>query len=200
MKQHRGKQVEAPARPEPLPVVDMVDDTSVHSEFSYLTGDSEGNSTVALSNVQVAIYMASEPATVVPQPKAPARKEVVVTPTEVATSAVPSHPVVSTVLPKQVCIPIVSSMTQSTVATKDIPKEPHEVVVSATPANFGTCCHSAPITTSNLTSDTQILRDYVTGSVPGHFPDHFPTNTSRATCGSHHGSRRDTGAKAPYSH
>ena len=132
MKQHRGKQVEAPARPEPLPVVDMVDDTSVHSEFSYLTGDSEGNSTVALSNVQVA--MAPETSTVVPQPKAPGCKEAVVTLKEVATRAVPSHPVVATVLPKQVRITIVPSMTQSTAASKDIPKEPQEVVVPATPA------------------------------------------------------------------
>ena len=64
MKQQRGEQVEVPARPESLPLVDMVDDASVDSEFSYLTGDSEGQSIVALSNVQLAT--ASEPSTVVP--------------------------------------------------------------------------------------------------------------------------------------
>ena len=63
----------------------MVDDASVHSEFSYHTGDSEGHSTVALSNVQIA--MAPESSIIVPQPKAPARKEAVVTPKETAISA-----------------------------------------------------------------------------------------------------------------
>ena len=58
------------------------------------------------------------------------------TPKDVATSAVTSqaNPVVVTVLPKQVRIPIGLFMTQSTVATKDIPKEPRDVVVPAIPA------------------------------------------------------------------
>ena len=51
MKQQRGEQVEEPVRSEPLPVIYMVDDPLVHSGFSYLTGDSEVHSTVALSNV-----------------------------------------------------------------------------------------------------------------------------------------------------
>jgi hypothetical protein len=66
MRQQRGELVEEPVRPEPLPVIDMVDDASVTSEFSYLTGDSEGHSTVALSNVQVA--MAPQLPTNVPHP------------------------------------------------------------------------------------------------------------------------------------
>ena len=90
----------------------MVDDASVDSEFFYLTGDSEGQSTVALSNVLLA--MALEPSTVVHQPKVPARKEVVVPPKETAITVVPStaNPVVVTVLPKQVRIPIVPSTMQ----------------------------------------------------------------------------------------
>ena len=72
MKQQWGEQVEDPIRSEPLPVIDMVDDASEHSKFSYLTGD------CALSNVQV--VMAPELSTIVPQTKAPACKEAVVTP------------------------------------------------------------------------------------------------------------------------
>ena len=53
MKQQRGELVEETVRPQPLPVIDMVDEAFATSEFSYLTGDSEGHSTVALSNVQV---------------------------------------------------------------------------------------------------------------------------------------------------
>jgi len=119
----------------------MVDDASVHSEFSYHTGDSEGHLTVALSNVQG--DTAPEPSNTVPQAKAPARKEVVVTPKETAISAVTTqvHPVALTVLPKQVRI---SSVTQSTVATKDIPKEPQEVVVPATPAPISTPAITVP--------------------------------------------------------
>ena len=67
----------------------MVDNASVHSEFSYLTGYLEGQSTVALSNVQ--LIMTPEPSATVPQPKASARKEAVVTPKETAISAVTSH-------------------------------------------------------------------------------------------------------------
>ena len=113
MKQQRGEQVEVPARPESLPLVDMVDDASVDSEFSYLTGDSEGQSIVALSNVQLAT--ASEPSTVVPQPKAPVRKEVVVPPKETAITVVPSteNPYEVTILSKQVRIPIVPSTTRA---------------------------------------------------------------------------------------
>ena len=55
MKQQRGELVEEPVGSKPLPVIDMVDDASVHSEFFYLSGDSEGHSTVAFSNVQVAM-------------------------------------------------------------------------------------------------------------------------------------------------
>jgi len=96
MKQQQEKQVEAPA------VIDMFDDASVISEYSCLTGDSEGQSTVALSNVQLAV--AAEPSTVVPQSKAPARKDVIVPPKETAITVVPSpaNPLVVTVLPKQV--------------------------------------------------------------------------------------------------
>ena len=82
MRQQRGEQVEVPTQPASLPIIDMVDDVSVDSELSYLTGESEGPSTVALSNVQ--LVMAPEPSTVVPQAKASARKEVVVPPKETA--------------------------------------------------------------------------------------------------------------------
>ena len=70
--------------------------------------------------------MASEPSTIALQPKTLARNEVVVTPKETAISAVTrqANPVVVTVLTKHIRIPIGLSMTQSTVATKDIPKEP----------------------------------------------------------------------------
>jgi len=80
----------------------MVDNASVDSEFSNLKGDSEGQSTVALSNMQ----LTSDPSTVVPQPKASAHKDVVVPPKETAITVVPStaNPVVVTVLPKQVRI------------------------------------------------------------------------------------------------
>ena len=53
MKRQRGELVEETVRSEPLHVIDMVDDASVTSEFSHLTGDSEGHSTVGLSYVQV---------------------------------------------------------------------------------------------------------------------------------------------------
>ena len=45
MKQQQGEHVEESVRSEPLPIIDMVDDALVNSEFSYLTGDSEGHST-----------------------------------------------------------------------------------------------------------------------------------------------------------
>jgi hypothetical protein len=117
----------------------MVDDASVDSEFSYLTGDSEGQSTVALSNVQLAVM--SEPSTVVPQPKAP------VPPNETAITVVPSpaNPLVVTVLPKQVRIPIVPSTVQLTVATKDIPSEPQEVG-PAVPASISAPAVTIPTT------------------------------------------------------
>ena len=122
--------MEAPARPESLTVIDMVDDASVPSEFSYLTGDdSEGQSTVALSNGQLA--MAPESSTVVPLPRAPERQETVVTPKDVVTTAAPNHPVVSAVLPKQIRI---TAKTQSTVVTKDIAQAPQEVVRPETQA------------------------------------------------------------------
>jgi len=73
MKRQRGELVEETVRSEPLPVIDMVDDASVTSEFSYLTGDSEGHSTVALSNVQV--VMAPDSSTNVPQPTTLARMD-----------------------------------------------------------------------------------------------------------------------------
>ena len=77
MKQQRGEQVDAPAPPQPQPVIDMVDDASESSEFSYLTGDdSEGQSTVPLSNVQVP--MAPDSSTLGPLPTA--RQEMLVTP------------------------------------------------------------------------------------------------------------------------
>ena len=63
-------------RSEPWPVIDMVDDPSVTSEFFYLTGDSEGHSNVALSNVQV--VMVPQNPTNVPQLTVLARKDVVV--------------------------------------------------------------------------------------------------------------------------
>ena len=48
-----------------MPVIDIVDDASESSEFSYLASDdSEGQSTVPLSNVQVAMEPVSS--TVVP--------------------------------------------------------------------------------------------------------------------------------------
>ena len=94
------------------------------------TGDSEGPSTVALSNVQLA--MAPEPSIIVPQPTALARKEVVVPPKETAVTVVPktATPVVVTVLPKQVRIPIVPSTVQPLVATRDIPNEPQSVAAA----------------------------------------------------------------------
>ena len=49
MKQQRGELVEETVRSEQLPVIGMVHDASVTSEFTYLTGDFEGHSTVALS-------------------------------------------------------------------------------------------------------------------------------------------------------
>ena len=101
MKQQRGEQVDAPAPPQPQPVIDMVDDASESSEFSYLTGDdSEGQSTVPLSNVQVA--MAPDSSTVVPLPTAPSRPEMIVTPKDVLTTSAPNYPKASAVLPKQV--------------------------------------------------------------------------------------------------
>jgi len=102
-------------RSEPQPVIDA----SVHSEFRG-TCDSKK---IALSNVQVDI--APQPPTNVPNPTALARKEAVVTPKETVTSAVTSqvHSVALTVLPKHVRIPIVPSMTQSIVDTKEIPSE-----------------------------------------------------------------------------
>ena len=61
MKQQRGELVRETVRSDPLPVIDMVDNAFVISEFSYLTGDSEGHSTVALSNVQVLWRLKSQP-------------------------------------------------------------------------------------------------------------------------------------------
>ena len=82
------------ARPESLPVIDVVDDASASSEFSYLTGDdSDGQSTVSLSNVHVA--MAPESSTVVPLPRAPVRQETIVTPKDVVTTSAHNHPVLS---------------------------------------------------------------------------------------------------------
>ena len=46
MKQQRVEQVKIPAHPASPPVIDMVDDVSVDYEFSNLTGDSEGQSTL----------------------------------------------------------------------------------------------------------------------------------------------------------
>ena len=83
MRQQQGELVEEPVRSEPSPVIDMVDDASVTSEFSYLTGDSEGHSTFALSNVQVAMAP-----TLTLHPTAPVRK-VVVTPKETVGGAQP---------------------------------------------------------------------------------------------------------------
>ena len=78
----------------------MVDDASESSEFSYLTGDdSEGQSTVPLSNVQVAVEPVSS--TVVPLAKAPAPQEMQGTPKDVATTSAPTLPVVT---PKQVLV------------------------------------------------------------------------------------------------
>ena len=76
--------------------------------------------------------MAPEPSIVVPQPKALARKEVVVPPKETAVTVVPktATPVVVTVLPKQVRIPIVPSTVQPLVATRDIPSEPQAVAAA----------------------------------------------------------------------
>ena len=76
-------------RSEPAPVIDMADDVSVHSEFSYLTGDSEGHSTVDLSNVQMA--MAPQLPTNVPHPTALPLQEVVVKRKETVASEVTSQ-------------------------------------------------------------------------------------------------------------
>ena len=118
-------------RTEPLPVIDMVDDASVTSEFSYLTGDSEGHSIVALSNVQV--VMASESPTNVPQPTTRARTDVVVPPKEtgtrvVATQGRPNAPTVTTP-PPQVRVLIVASATQPITVAKDRPTRQQETAV-----------------------------------------------------------------------
>ena len=126
MKRQRGELVEETVRSEPLPVIDMVDDASVTSEFSYLTGDSEGHSTVGLSNVQV--VMAPDSSTNGPTPTTLARKDVAVPPKDtltgvVATQGRPHVPTVTT-LPPQVRVPIVSSATQPfTVAQRDNRKQ-----------------------------------------------------------------------------
>ena len=70
-------------RSEPLPVIGMVEDASVTSKFSYLTGDSESHSTVALSDIKV--VMASQIPTNVPPPTALSRKDVAVPPKETVT-------------------------------------------------------------------------------------------------------------------
>jgi hypothetical protein len=141
MKQQRGEQVEAPAQPQPVPVIDMVDDSSESSEFSYLSGDdSEGQSTVPLSNVQVAMEPVSS--TVVPLPTAPARQEMLGSPKDVVTTSAPTLPVVTVVLPKQVRVPVMPAMTQSAVTPKDKTHAPQEVVQPQTQAPI-----SAPVVT-----------------------------------------------------
>ena len=80
------------------------------------------------------------PPTVVPLPTAPARQEMLVTPKDVVTTSAPTLPVVTAVLPKQVRIPVVSDMSQPTVANNDIAQAPTE---GLQPAYFRTCCHSS---------------------------------------------------------
>ena len=96
-------------RPEPLSVIDMVDDAFESSEYSCLTGHSEGHSTAALSNVEA--VMAPEPSTNFPQPTTLDRKDVVAPPKEtvprvVATQGRHNAPTV-TILPPPVRVPIV---------------------------------------------------------------------------------------------
>ena len=136
--------------------------------------------------------MAPEPSTIVPQPKA--HKEVVV-----ATSSVPSqvYPVVVTVLPKQVRIPIVPSMTRYVWLPRTYQRNNRRWWYQQ-PAPISTPAVTVPRSQIQF-RDTYILCDHVTISVPGHSPDHFPTNTFRATCDPYHGARCVTNRTATYS-
>jgi len=141
MKQQRGEQVDAPAPPQPMPIIDMVDEASESSDFSYLTGDeSEGQSTVPLSNVQGTVAPVSS--TVVPLPKAPTRQETSRTPKAVVTSPAPTLPGVTVVPHKQVRVPVAPAMTQSAVVTQDTNHVPLEVVQPLTQVPI-----SAPVVT-----------------------------------------------------
>ena len=80
--------------------------------------------------------------TVVPLPTAPAPQETVVTPKDAMHTSAPTHPVVTAVLPKQVRVPVVPTMTQSLVATKDIAQVPQVLPETQMPI-------SAPVVTAH---------------------------------------------------
>ena len=61
---------------------------------------------------------------------------------DVVTTLAPNHSMVSAVLPKQVRVPVVPTMTQSLVATKDIAQVPQVLPETQTPI-------SAPVVTAH---------------------------------------------------
>ena len=98
-----------------------------------------------------------------------------VTPKDVVITSALTLPMVTAVLPKQVRVPVVPAVTQSTVPHKDIAQAPPEGLQPRTQGPI-----SAPVVTAHKSAtpiepgNSRILWDSVTGSDDGYSTYHLP--------------------------